>query len=264
MRTTIFLTILLTSLEALAAPIQSATSVDEKKPFSSTENHVIGLFSFEKSRYSFPAEYQGEKESFKKDSRDLFGLRLGAGPEWYLGKGFDFGFRGDVYYLGTAFERGENPDNLSDSQAREKNSGQLYGADAVAHLGWNFDYKIRNPLIDEISSLTGEFFVEAGAGLGQAWNRKNYYYRANNVDEYYQLNVSEKFASTTIAVGFNAISRSGYLFFLRAAQLDTKVSEVTLKGRSRANGTEDIIDETLRNVSASPLTLFSIGGGYKF
>ncbi|MFP5459869.1 MAG: hypothetical protein ACLGG7_14120 [Bacteriovoracia bacterium] len=106
----------------------------------------MATYGFESTKYDLPYEFDGVKRKIGPEERDLMGGRLGVGRDFYLGKGFIFGARLEGYYMGTLFTDAKTADpELSIEVAASKKTGHIFGADAVAHLGWMFDFQTKNP-----------------------------------------------------------------------------------------------------------------------
>lgn len=254
-------------VRGIAPESVSTAKVDEDDDsFNHRKGNWVGTFGFENTKYTLPFAFQGDEASFKEEDRELWGGRLGFGREFYLGWGFLFGARLDGYYLGTLFEDAEtaNPEFDIDV-ASEKNNGHMYGGDAIAHLGWMFDFKTKNPFLGEMTYLAIELFGEAGVGRGRAYNRKNYFFKAAT-DEEYDIIVEDDYTSQIVSGGINILSTStGAFLNLKVSTVALDITERKIRGTSRPNGQAATnLKDTIKNPDTDPITIFTLGGGIKF
>lgn len=252
--------------------IESTAQIDdEDMPFNHRKSHWIGSFNFETVKYNIPLAFDGASEEFKEKDRDLYGGRLGFGREFYLGAGFLFQGRVDGYYMGTLFEGIEtaDPEFPGTEVSNEKDVGSYYGADAIAHLGWMFDYKTRNPFLGDMAYLAMELFVEAGIGKGKSYQRKEYNFDAASVDQY-DFIMEDEFTTNSISGGINILSTSsGFYLTLRATQVNISldkrdIREKKLEGGASGSSAGSFVKRTDNSADIDPVTIFALGGGYKF
>ncbi len=243
------------------------TSKNEVKPedarFKPRTGYWLGTVGFETTNYKVPFNFTGAKKNFKEEDRRLTGGRIGFGREAYLGAGFLVSGRLDAYYLGTLFNSLEtaSPEFDDVTVAATKDTGQMFGADAIGHFGWMFDYSTKNPFLGEMAYMAFELFVEAGIGRGRAINGKSYYFKALT-NEQYKVTFEDDFSTQIISAGFNILSRSsGSFLYVKASQVSQSITERNVRGNSSVSGA---IKDKLTNPDTDPLTMFSIGGGFKF
>jgi hypothetical protein len=256
-------------VRGIAPEAVSKANVDEDDDsFNHRKANWVGTFGFESTKYTLPFAFQGDKANFKEEERELWGGRLGFGGEFYLGWGFLFGARLDGYYLGTLFEDAKtaNPEYDVDV-ASEKNNGHMYGGDAIAHFGWMFDFKTKNPFLAEMTYLAIELFAEAGVGRGRAYNRKNYFFNASPAtDELYDIIIEDDYTSQIVSGGINILSTStGAFLNLKVSTVALDITERKIRGTSKPNGQAATnLKDTIKNPDTDPITIFTLGGGIKF
>lgn len=235
----------------------------EDGKFNPRTGHWIGTIGFETTAYTLPFNFTGAKKTFKEEDRRLTGGRLGFGREAYLGAGFLVNARLEGYYMGTLFNSLEtaSPEFEDVTVAATKDTGQMFGGDAIGHFGWMFDYNTKNPFLGEMAYMAFELFVEAGVGRGRAINGKSYFFKATTNEEY-KVTFEDDFSTQIVSAGFNIHSRSsGSFLYVKASQVTQSITERKVRGNSSISGE---IKDTLTNPESDPLTIFSVGGGFKF
>jgi|GEM_PF-2506552 len=266
-----------TQVEPVAEPkaepkIESTAQIDdEDMPFNHRKSHWIANFGFETVKYTVPLEFAGASEDFGEKDRDLYGARLGFGRDFYLGAGFLFQGRVDGYYMGTLFEgiQTADPEFPGTEVSNEKDTGSYYGADAVAHLGWMFDYKTKNPFLGDMAYLAMELFVEAGVGKGRSYQRKEYNFDAASVDQY-DFIMEDEFTTQTVSAGINILSTSsGFYLYLKGTQVNLSldkrdIREKRLEGGASGSSAGSFVKRSDNSADIDPVTIFALGGGYKF
>ncbi|MFP5491944.1 MAG: hypothetical protein ACLGG0_10610 [Bacteriovoracia bacterium] len=247
---------------------QSVQELDDDESFKHRKSNWVSSFGFEHTRVELPYEFQGAKKQIGEEKRELMGARLGLGRDFYVGSGFIFGTRLEGYYLGTLFTDAQTADPELDIEvAATKKSGHIFGADAIAHLGWMFDFKTKNPFLGDMTYMAFELFVEAGIGRGKGYNRKEYYFDASPVtDEEYSLIIEDDFTSQVISAGFNILSTStGAFLYVKGSQVTQDITERKFRGMSRLTGQAEVdLEGTVKNPDVDPITIVSIGGGFRF
>ena len=239
-----------------APVLQADTSGDEPK-FNPRAAHWIGQFNFEQANLEFPFTFAGATKNYNDRRLSLYGMRAGFGRELYIPGGFLLGGRLDAYYLGTLFTSEKTVSGADNIVVRaEKTVGQMYGGEAVAHLGWMFDYLTENPL-GEMGYFSLEIFGEAGLGVGRSYARTQYESKISPV-EYYRAMIEDEFTSQTVSAGFNILSNTtGFFMTLKGSRLDRDVT----KRKYRKLGDPDT---TVEDPAVDPVYVFTLGGGYKF
>ena len=235
----------------------------EDETFNPRTGHWVGTIGFETTAYTLPFNFTGAKKTFKQEDRRLTGGRLGFGREAYLGAGFLVNARLEGYYMGTLFNSLEtaSPEFTDVTVAATKDTGQMFGGDAIGHFGWMFDYNTKNPFLGEMAYMAFELFVEAGVGRGRAINGKSYFFKATTNEEY-KVTYEDDFSTQIVSAGFNIHSRSsGSFLYVKASQVTQSITERKVRGNSSISGE---IKDTLTNPESDPLTIFSVGGGFKF
>ncbi len=241
------------------------TDVSERKRFSPTESHWYTTFGFEGMEYDLPFAYNGDKEDFKPEQRQLYGGRLGFGGEIYLGIGFLTSTRIEAYYMGTLFESAKTaaPEEEDEDVATVKDTGQIYGGDIVQTLSFIWELKTKNPIMEEMTYLTVEPFIEAGIGRAWAFNKKDYSYDAATIEEYDQ-SFTDELTNTKLGAGINLTSRAGYFLYLKATQNRYDITKRRTKGYYYANGDPRSEVDPNPSTDLEPIMIYSLGGGYKF
>lgn len=255
-----------------AAPVATAQTVqaevETERDFNPRENHWYTSFGFEAMEYALPFEYTGAKETIKPENRQLYGARLGFGGELYLGAGFMTSTRLEGYYMGTLFESAKTADpELEDEDvATIKDTGQIYGGDIVQTLSFMWELKTKNPLMDEMTYLMVEPFVEAGIGRAWAYNEKDYSYDSGVIVEEYDQSFTDELTNAKIGGGINFTSRQGWFLTLKVTQNRYDITKRKTKGYYYADNdaSPTQIDDPNPYKVLEPIMIYSLGGGYKF
>ncbi len=245
-------------------PMVTAEIVDESE-FIARKSHWISNFGFEAIEYEVPLSFNGDIESFNDQKRKLYGGRLGFGRELYLGWGFNTTSRVEGFYMGTMFENSVNPntDEVDDSYY-VKDTGHMFGAELSQSLGFLFDMKTRNPLIGEMVHLTVEPYVFAGIGEALAYNRFSYHYE-DTLTEDYRIRVKDDIRIASIGGGINFTSNAGYFLYLKATQYRLNIIERTQEGYTQLDGQSPVvIDSKEQDLDPKLITIYALGGGFKF
>lgn len=241
---------------------------EDNRFFNPRKSHFNVSFGFEGMKYETPFEFDGVKSDFKTKDRELWGGRLGLQGEIYLGKGFNTTTKVEGYFMGTLFSRVLNGGAEDDDVkfAYTKRTGQVFGLDAAQAIGYVFDFKTKNPFMDEWAYLTLEPYIEAGLGIASAYNRINYSYKLASTNERYKETINDDLTNARIGVGLNMTSRTGYFFYMRATQnrYDVTLRKVNRYTRANDGTISDPPTEKLKNVNIDPIMVYAVGGGYKF
>jgi hypothetical protein len=250
-------------------PVITSDMKSDEKAFNPREGHWITTFGFETVNYQVPFEFTGERENFRPGEQELYGGRLGIGREFYLGAGLHISTKIEGYYMGTLFEKVVNaaPEEVNEEFAFTKKTGQIYGGNVVQTLGFMFNIKTKNPFMDEMTFLSIEPFFEAGLGVARAYNRRNYLFDTGptGVQEGYKLRIVDEIATQHMGGGINFTSSSGYFLYLKSTVHTLDVTKRKLNGFSRPDGQAPIdLSATQKKVETDPVTIYAIGGGYKF
>ncbi len=248
-------------------PVPMVTSeIMDEDEFVPRKGHWITTFGFEGSEYEVPFNFNGTEKNFSSENRALYGARLGFGREFYLGWGFNTTTKLEGFYMGTIGQRVETvgSEDLDEESAFFKKTGQFYGGEASQSLGFIFDLKTRNPLLDEVVHLIVEPYVFAGIGQGRAYNRINYNYDST-ISENYRVRIEDAVTISSMGGGINFTSLAGFFLFLKATQYRLDITKRTENGVSQLDGEAPIvIDNTLTDLDSKLITIYSLGGGYKF
>lgn len=241
---------------------------EENRFFNPRKSHFNISFGFEGMKYNTPFEFDGVKSDFATKDRELWGGRLGLQGEIYLGSGFNTTTKVEGYYMGTLFSRVLNggAEDEDVKFAYTKRTGQIFGMDASQSIGYLFDFKTKNPFMDEWAYLTMEPFIEAGIGIASAYNRINYSYNLATTNERYKESINDDLTNAKIGVGLNLTSRDGFFFYMKATQnrYDVTLRKVNRYTRDNSGTVTDPGTEKQKNVSIDPIMVYAIGGGYKF
>jgi hypothetical protein len=252
----------------------SASDIEEEaKSFNIRKSHWFSHFAFEGMEYQLPFEYTGLKESFSEERRKLYGGRIGFGGEVYLGGGFMLGAGIEGYYMGTLFEKAKtaNPEIDDLDVASSKDEGQIYGGDAVATFSYLWDFKTKNPFMDEWAYLSFEPFVEAGIGKAWAYNKKDYFYDtgsaagSSQVQEAYDVSYTDELTNARVGGGIKLTSRQGFYFFMKATQNRYDISKRRQKGYTQQDDSGRVpVSGTVDGAKIDAVLVYSLGGGYRF
>lgn len=250
---------------ALVSSAETDLGDERHKPYAS---HWLTSFGFETSKYEVPFEFHGEKKNLNPKDQELSGGRLGFGGQIYLGAGFATTSKVEGYYQGTLFTKAINggPNEKDVEFASTKRTGSLWGIDAVQSLSYIFEMKTRNPFMGEWTYLYVEPFIEAGVGKGFAYNSVDYKYLLVTANESYRSATSDEFTNAKIGAGVNFTSTSGFFLFLKITQNRYDVTDRKITGAVRPNlaTTETSLKGSSKDVKLDPVTIYALGGGYKF
>jgi hypothetical protein len=262
-----------TEVSPATAPAKAAATSerawdDEERRFNPYESHWLTTFGFETLKYEVPYEFVGEKKNFTPGDQEMWGGRLGIGGELYLGLGLVTTTRLEGFYVGTLFSRVLNagPQDGDEEFAYTKRTGNVWGVEATQSLGYVFDFKTKNPIMDEWAYLTVEPFVEAGVGKAYAYNRLNYDYdTGTTTNEGYRQRVRDDLTTAKFGGGVNFTASSGYFLYLKATVTTFDVSQRKVQTYTRPDqGAGSTVRETQKDVKLDPITIYALGGGYKF
>jgi hypothetical protein len=255
--------------DAASTPaITSSVETKEEHVHDPSKSHWLTTINFETSKYETPFEFSGQEKNFKPGDQTITGGRIGFGGEIYLGKGFATTSKVEGFYMGSLFTKAKNaaPEDQNIEFAYYTKNSTVWGVEAAQSLSYIFQMKTRNPVMGEWTYLTVEPFIEAGLGKGFANHNLKYKYELSSVQEYYRAHASDNFLNARIGAGVNFTSRQGYFLFLKATQNRYDVTDRKITGARQQNGSpaETLISEKPNNVKMDPVTVFALGGGYKF
>lgn len=247
-------------------PILQDEIIDNTR-YNPRKSHFFIGANFEGMKMPTPFEFTGVKKELKPRDQDLWGARLTFGGELYLGAGFMTTTRLEGYYLGTLFSETLNggKQDADVKFAYTKKHSQVFGGEASQSLGYVFNMKTKNPILEEWSYLTVEPFIEAGVGVGRAYNNINYKYELAGTDELYKLKVNDDLTNSKLAVGVNFTSSHGFYFFLKATQNRFNITNKKTRQVARINGSgTDVVTNPKFDDKIHTNTTYALGGGYKF
>jgi hypothetical protein len=233
-------------------------------------SHWLTTFAFEGQKYNLPfVQFTGDRKHIGPRDQELYGARLGIGGQIYLGKGFFTTSMLSVFYNGTLFTKTQEAGPEVDGQqvgTLHRTSG-FSGGDIAQQLGYIFEFKTKNPFMDEWARLTFEPFLEAGLGVGSSYNKVNYAYDSGEVNEKYKYTIEDKVTYAKAGGGFNMTAGNGFFFQVKAMVNTMNITERKTQGftRKTSDPTATIFSpETSKNAKMDPVTVFTLGGGYKF
>lgn len=254
------------SLSLGANPILESEVIENNR-YNPRKSHFFIGVNFEGMKMPTAFEFSGVKSNFKPKDQELWGGRLTFGGELYLGAGFMTTTRLEGYYMGTLFSETLNggTQDADVKFAYTKKHSQVFGGEASQSLGYIFNMKTKNPIMEEWSYLTVEPFIEFGVGVGRAYNNINYKYELETTDELYKLKVNDDLINSKIAFGVNFTSSHGFYFFLKATQnrFDIKNQKSRQVVRINGSGTDVVTNPKFDDKIHTNMT-YAIGGGYKF
>lgn len=251
-------------------PVLTTETPKENERFNPRESHWLVSFGFEGLKYEVPSDFSGARESFQAKEQELWGGRIGVGGEIYLGAGFNTTTRVEGFYVGTLFTRRINagPEDTDIDFAYTKRSGNVWGFEASQSIGFLFNFKTKNPFLDEWAFLTVEPFIEAGVGKAWAYNRLAYDYNTNTppgVNEGYRQRVEDDLVSAKFGGGVNLTSSTGYFLYLKGFVNTFDIIERKTTTYTRPDqGVGTTVSETSKNAKIDPIVTYALGGGYKF
>ncbi|WP_408097756.1 hypothetical protein ACJVC5_02250 [Peredibacter sp. HCB2-198] len=250
------------------AVLTSETPYDKLK-VDTRKSHWLTTFGFEGMKYDAAfSNYNGDHKDFGASSRDLWGARLGVGGSIYLGNQINTTTLVEGYYAGTLFSQILNggPEDEDLEFAYTKKTSQIWGVTASQQLGFMFDMKTKNPFLDEWSYLTVEPYVMAGIGFARAYNSINYSYSLAGTNDRFKESISDELTNLQIGVGMNFTATNGFFFYTRVTQNRYDLNSRDIETKKRESGDPAISSTSSKDNGAKidPITVFSVGGGYKF
>lgn len=249
-------------------PVLTTTqgTLKTREEYIPLESHWLISYGFEAMKYPTLFEFTGAKESFTPGDAEFYGGRLGFGGEIYLGAGVFTTTKVEGYYMGTLFSQVLNG-GTEDEQVKfayTKETGQIWGFDASQSLGYMFDMKTKNPFMEEMTYLTVEPFIEAGFGVASAYNRLNYSYVLAGTDEQYRLRVEDKLVNAKLGIGVNFTASSAFYFFVKVTQNRYDITDRDAYELRRTVPGPNATSKPDLDDSIDAITVYAIGGGYKF
>lgn len=254
-------------VEEPSTPVITTKISEDDEKFNPRESHWITTFGFEGMKYETDYNFAGAEKNFKPADIELWGGRIGFGGEIYLGAGLVTTTKIEGYYVGTLFSRVLNagPEDEDEEFAYSKRTGQVYGIDASQSIGFLFDMRTKNPIMEEWTYLTVEPYVEVGVGRAKAYNRVNYDYNTGTTNEGYRKRIEDDLVSARIGGGINFTSTTGYFLYLKAFVNTFDITKRKTEEYTRPNlGVGTTVTDEPDNVKIDAITTYAIGGGYKF
>jgi hypothetical protein len=251
--------------------VQTLTSELEKvyQPFEAHESHWLFSFGFEGLKYETDYNFSGTRKNLQPRDVELWGGRIGIGGEIYLGAGIMTATKFESYYNGTLFARRLNagPDNVDIEFAYTKTTGQVVGFEASQSLSWLYDFKTKNPFMDEWAHLTLEPFIEAGIGAAWAYNRVQYNFDIDgSTSEGYKKSIEDELTNVRFGGGVNLISGEGVFLYVKAHVNNFDIAKRRTEEYTRPDGQpwEASVKESRNGDTIDPIITYAVGGGYKF
>lgn len=208
-------------------------------------------------------EYSGVHEGIEKgDKRDLWGLGISFGRDFYLTSGLSSTFSLDVsYFKSLDKENAKAAEDIDLDIANVRDGHFVYTAGGSLALNYLIDYK----LVDV------QPFIEFGAGLGKAEVEKDYTKKsltqtATDVENYSAKTV-ENFTYSSMSLGVNFISYKGITSYIKgtAKQIVILNRESTGKLQALGSTTFTSLDNEEKDLSESKTMLSaSLGLGIAF
>jgi hypothetical protein len=249
-----------------AAPVSTKIYKGEEPDFNPRQGHWLSTYGFEGVEYKVPTNFTGTKEKFEEENRQLYGGRIALGREFHLGWGFNTTTKLEGFYMGTLFEKETNagPEQEAETFAYIKRTGHVYGGDVTQSIGRIFDLRTKNPFMDEMTHLYVEPFVFAGMGRAKAYNRLSYHYDLITKEDY-RLRVEDDLTTASFGGGINFTSKTGFFLYLKGTQYRMDITKRTTEGYTQFNAADKIrIKTSLTDVDPETVTIYALGGGYKF
>lgn len=255
---------------SMDTPALITEDLSKIKKFNPRESHWISTLGFEAMKYPVPYKFDGARSDFNPKDQEIFGGRLGLGGEWYIGKGIVTATRVEGYYMGTLFSQILNggPDSEDVNFAYTKRTSQIYGVDASQQLGFMFEMKTKNPIMNEWSYLMVEPYVEAGLGAAKVYNRLNYQYDTGTAPtaarEKYKDTINDTLTNARIGGGINFTSSEGFFLYMRVTVNKYNITKREQDKYSQPSGQAATKTTNNNEPNLDPITVYAIGGGYKF
>jgi hypothetical protein len=240
------------------------------KKFEPKKSHWLSSLGAETMKYDVPYSFKGNRSNFSPRPQELWGGRLGLGGALHLGFGIVTTTKIEGYYMGTLFSQILNggPDSEDVDFAYTKRSAQIFGFDAAQQLGFQFGMKTKNPILGDWTYLTVEPFVEAGIGKAKAYNRINYSYDTGSTPssarERYKDTVNDDLTNARVGGGVNFTSSSGFFLYLRATFNRYEIVKRERRIYSQPNGQAPTVSLDNQRPRLDQVTVYALGGGYKF
>ncbi len=254
----------------ISTPVITSEAPDDDRYINHKKSHWIGSFAFEGLKYELPFEFEGERKNFRDRDQELWGGRAGLGGQLYIGGGFFTTSKIEAYYLGNVTQDVQVADPIVDDEeaGSVKKTGGLYGAEVSQSLGYILEFRTKNPIMDEWAYLTFEPFVDAGIGVARAYNSVKYEYDtgATGVIEEYKKRMSDELTNARVGAGFNLTGRSGFFMTAKVSinRYDITKRETDSYTKQDDGTVTNPAKVTDKNVKLDPITMFTLGGGYKF
>ncbi len=256
----------------VSTPVITSEMPTDDRYLKHRASHWLTTFNFEGMKYELPFNFEGSRRNFRTKDQELYGARLGIGGQLHIGKGLFTTSMLEGFYNGTLFTKSQNagPDDEDEEAGNVKRTSGFFGIDVSQNLGYIFEFRTKNPFMDEWAYLTFEPFIEAGLGVAKSYNKVRYNYDTgtgvNGVRENYKRTIRDDLTNARIGAGFNLTGRSGFFMQARVTINRYDVTERKIDTYSKLNGAtgSNQPSTTDKDVKIDPVTMFTLGGGYKF
>lgn len=259
----------------VSTPVISSEMPKDDRYIDHHKSHWITTFGFEGMKYpELPWDFEGTRRNVRERDQELYGARLGLGGQLYIGGGLFTTTMVEAFYVGT-FTRTiqvADPDVEGEEAGGIKRTGGLWGGEVAQQLGFIKEFRTKNPFMDDWAYLTFEPFVEAGLGVSRAYHSVDYNYDTTGtsgpgVKEMYKVRLRDELTNARVGAGFNLTSRTG--FFMQAKVsinrydiTNRKINSYVQKDGQTLEESKDRLDDN--DVKIDPITVITLGGGYKF
>ena len=252
----IFLSLFVISTSAFSAEFLEFgdKSFQAKKLNSSRWVFDMGADYFDYQAY-LPS-YDGEHQTIKEDNTyGLYGVSLNFGREFNIAGGLS-----STIKLGTFFNKtiesstGKASEDVELDLASSKDDHQILGAQAALDVNY----------LIETSVINLQPFIGMAVGRGQSNFTKVYRFEglsgASLPAEDYKVSSEETFNFTKATVGLKLISKTGFLSFIQASQINYVKENRKLSGK--IDGTKLDSDTNINEENST--IIGTIGFGYLF
>ncbi|MES2527834.1 MAG: hypothetical protein V4598_12140 [Bdellovibrionota bacterium] len=256
----------------VSTPVITSEMPTDDRYLKHRASHWLTTFNFEGMKYELPFDFEGARKNIRTRDQELYGGRLGFGGQLHIGKGLFTTSMAEVFYNGTLFTKSQNagPDDEDEEAGNIKRTSGFYGVDLSQSLGYIFEFRTKNPFMDEWAYLTFEPFVEAGLGVAKSYNKVRYNYDTGTVgagvQENYKRTIRDDLTNARIGAGFNLTGRSGFFLQARVTINRYDVTERKIDTYRKQDDVAGVKDPSVtdKDVKIDPVTMFTLGGGYKF
>ena len=226
----------------VSTPVITSEMPTDDRYLKHRASHWLTTFNFEGMKYELPFDFEGARKNLRTKDQELYGARLGIGGQIHIGKGLFTTSMLEGFYNGTLFTKSQNagPDDADEEASNIKRTSGFFGVDVSQSLGYIFEFRTKNPFMDEWAYLTFEPFIEAGLGVAKSYNKVRYNYDTgtgiNGVRENYKRTIRDDLTNARIGAGFNLTGRSGFFMQARVTINRYDVTERKIDTYRKLNG----------------------------